>query len=253
MVKKKAKAKTKTAKVKSAKAKSTKAKAAKPKRSRKPSKKTAAPKKKKTATVEAEIPASGIPVKNEYTSISQLDFIEQYLGGNVPITTLNRWMNRGLVAVDYRERKLRIYLDHPITEKFLKSREEDNSEKAALLTQKIIELTIGDIESLPRSLIDRVKSIIDIQKVKIKNDAMLGVLISRKVVKQCYDQFIAIDNAILKTLGTSLSNEIGAIFECTDNEKILKTQRLLDNEILKAIETKRDKYIRWIKRLDKNA
>lgn len=181
-----------------------------------------------------------------------MGFIKQYLDGIEKREAVESWINRGLLATDPNEETVRVLLDHPITKRFLENREKDKIEDTYLLTQRLNDLTLADIQGLSKTVIDHIKSIIDIQKVKIKNDAMTGVLISRKVVRKCFDQFIAIDNAILKTLGTSLSAEIAGIFESTDTEKILNTQRLLDNEIRKAIETKRMKYINWLSRLDKN-
>lgn len=198
-----------------------------------------------------QTPASTPPAA-EYTSISQKEFIDQYLNGEIAESTLRRWMNKSLIAVDGRERPHRVFIDHPITKKFLKQRDEDESEKAALLTQKITDLTLGDIQDLSSAVIERIKTITDIQKVKIKNDAMTGVLIPRRLVKQCYDQYIAIDNSILKTLGSALSRKIAAIFESTNSGKILNAQKLIDNEVRKALKTKQAKYIAWLEKLDKN-
>lgn len=233
-----------------------KSKTAKPKSKRKPVKKKVASKAKapraRAARDSPEVPSVGIPKRSQYTSITRTGFINQYLDGSVKRTTLNAWIDQGLIAIDESEKPARILIDHPTTKQFLENREGIGIEKTVLLTQKLNDLTLADIQDLSKVVIDRIKAIIDIQKVKIKNDAMTGVLISRKLVKRCFDQFIAIDNAILKTLGTALSSEIAAIFESTDTEKILGVQRLLDNEIRKAIETKRLKYINWLSKLDKN-
>jgi len=195
---------------------------------------------------------AGVPATAEYTSISQKEFIEQYLNGEIAESTLRRWMNKGLIAVDKRERPHRVFIDHPVTKKFLEQREKDESDTAALLSQRIIDLTLADIQDLSSAVIARMESITKIQKMKIQSDTMMGALISRKFVKQFFDQLIAIDNSVLKTLGGSLSTEVAAIFESADNAKILSVQKLIDTEVYKALETKKKKYNSWLEKLGKD-
>ncbi len=109
----------------------------------------------------------------------------------------------------------------------------DNMSPAEEEAEKIKIQKIEEIRS--KSDYSKLKDKASVDKMNMEMDRQLGGLLSKDIIDKKFGQMSSTIVNYLFPLGDRLASQIAGVFESTDNEKILKTKELIDNETMKAI------------------
>ncbi|MCK5127564.1 MAG: hypothetical protein KAR42_15010 [candidate division Zixibacteria bacterium] len=92
-------------------------------------------------------------------------------------------------------------------------------------------LDLGNLGTLSKQSADRVKTIAQIQQIRVKTEEMRKELIPRFLVQKIISKLYTIDVNEFRTLGPNLSPEIAALTSIDDSETIIKIEAIVEKEV----------------------
>lgn len=121
-----------------------------------------------------------------------------------------------------------------------KSREYVPSEDAGedlegLEGRSLSELSDEELTRLPKSTIDKLKSLEGMLKTRQEREVKRKDLIDRQLVKLAFGELYTVEAAELKTLGAKLSADLAGICDCDEPAKVLQVEQRLDQEIARIL------------------
>ena len=92
-------------------------------------------------------------------------------------------------------------------------------------------LDSGNLGVISKQSADRIKTIAQIQQIRVKTEEMRKELIPRVLVQRIISKLYTIDVNEFRTLGPNLAPEIAALAGIDDSETIIKIEAIVEKEV----------------------
>jgi len=110
-------------------------------------------------------------------------------------------------------------------------------------------LDSGNLGAISKQSADRIKTIAQIQQIRVKTEEMRKELIPRFLVQKIISKLYTVDVNEFRTLGPNLSPEIAALTCIDDAETIIKIEAIVEKEvynILKHVKRLMDDFLKSV-------